>query len=142
MHYGVFAEYCRQMAIPIVTQDTFFKNLPQHIQVTDYRPRIQDRLHTFRGIRYSVSSVPNVSRLFYSLSSQRSVYENNGYEIEKISEDFIKLEVKVGQLGQVGHDLTCWICHKLISDGIYEKTDQGPSHFDCYQDLKNGKKEG
>ena len=37
--------------------------------------------------------------------------------------------------------LTCWICHQLILEGIYEKTDQGPAHYDCYQQLREGQKQ-
>ncbi|MHA2427895.1 MAG: primase-like DNA-binding domain-containing protein [Candidatus Hermodarchaeia archaeon] len=29
--YNVFAEYCRNLSLPTVTRDTFFKNLPQHV---------------------------------------------------------------------------------------------------------------
>ena len=51
--YAVFAEYCREKNIPSVVQDTFYKNLPQHVAVADFKPRIENRrLHAFRGIRY------------------------------------------------------------------------------------------
>ena len=45
--YSLFAEYCRIRNIPSVTQDTFFKNLPRYIAVTDFRPKIEGKRPQF-----------------------------------------------------------------------------------------------
>jgi hypothetical protein len=41
--YNEFTEYCRARSLPTVVQDTFFKNLPQHTAVSDFRPRIKGK---------------------------------------------------------------------------------------------------
>ncbi|MEM3550837.1 MAG: phage/plasmid primase, P4 family, partial [Candidatus Bathyarchaeia archaeon] len=49
--YNAFAEYCRVKNLPAVTQDTFYKNLPQHVNVVDYRPKLEnDRPPSMKGI--------------------------------------------------------------------------------------------
>lgn len=97
--YNVFTEYCRQTGAPTVTQDTFFKNLPRHVAVADYRPRIKGkRLYTFKGIKYklptkaAVSTVSMVSRVFYTLIEQKADYKN-GYNVKELPSDGL---IKIG----------------------------------------------
>jgi len=100
--YSVFAAYCRDRMIPCVTQDTFFKNLPQHSAVSEYRPQIEGkRYHTFKGIRYGlgVSTLSNVSRVFYILIERRKDFEDGNYEVEELSKDgLIKIEIPLDRL--------------------------------------------
>ena len=50
--YNAFATYCREQNLPTVSRDTFYKNLPQHITVYDYRPKINGKRATaFRGVK-------------------------------------------------------------------------------------------
>jgi len=112
--FQTFAEYCRIRSIPSVTQDTFFKNLPQHISVTDFRPKIEGkRPPVFKGIRYNLnmstlfneisgkedqntagSTASTVSRVFYSLIERSRDYENLGYIVEEIpGESYIKIKI-------------------------------------------------
>ena len=112
--YSLFAEYCRIRNIPSVTQDTFFKNLPRYIAVTDFRPKIEGkRPPVFKGIRLNISmstlfkeifekeakneilsSVSNLSRAFYSLIERRSEYERLGYKVEEMQdENYIKIKI-------------------------------------------------
>jgi len=112
--YSLFAEYCRIRNIPSVTQDTFFKNLPRYIVVTDFRPKIEGkRPPVFKGIRLNISmstlfkeifekeakneilsSVSNLSRAFYSLIERRSEYEHLGYKVEEMQdENYIKIKI-------------------------------------------------
>lgn len=97
--YSAFAEYCRQKALPTVTQDTFFKNLPQHVAVAEYRPKIgKERYHTFKGIRYSptVSVLSTVSKVFYHLIAKKEEFRE-AYEIEELPEaDLIRVKTKIG----------------------------------------------
>lgn len=68
--FNAFAEYCRVKNLPAVTQDTFFKNLPKHVSVSDYRPKLQsERPPALKGLRFnqsSVSTLSMVSRGFYT----------------------------------------------------------------------------
>jgi len=92
--YNAFSEYCRQRSLPAVTQDTFFKNLPKHVNVIDYRPKIQnERFHALKGIRYglSTSTLSNMSTLFYTLIERKAELESLGYHIEELNDDFIKV---------------------------------------------------
>lgn len=99
--YSTFAEYCRVRAIPSVTQDTFFKNLPRHVPVADYRPRVGgERFHTFKGIRYSsgVSSLSSVSRVFYTLIQKMDEFSNDSYKVEELPEEgLLKVTIKIGK---------------------------------------------
>ncbi len=73
--YNTFSEYCRQRKLPAVTQDTFFKNLPKHVNVIDYRPKIgNERPPVLKGIRYglSASTLSTVSRVFLYFNSTKS----------------------------------------------------------------------
>jgi hypothetical protein len=96
--YNVFADFCRQHKLPAVTETTFFKNLPQHIPLNNYRPNIQHkRAYCVKGIRYRPfpSRTSTVSKVFYSLSSRRIEYQNE-YQISTVSEpDFIKVQVSL-----------------------------------------------
>lgn len=101
--FKVFAAYCRGKSLPIVTETTFFKNLPQHVNVIDLRAAIaKGRLHTFKGIRYSegVASVSNVSRVFLILSSRREDFDKEPWKIIEIPEEssYIKIGITVDTL--------------------------------------------
>jgi len=101
--YKVFAAYCRGKSLPIVTETTFFKNLPQYIAVIDLRAAIaKDRLHAFKGIRYSegVSSVSNVSRDFLILSSRRETFNKEPWKVIEIPNEssYIKIGITLDTL--------------------------------------------
>jgi putative DNA primase/helicase len=77
--YNEFAEYCRGRSLPTVVQDTFFKNLPQHAVVSDFRPRIEGkgRFTSFKGLRYKTNGWSNRSkrsRVFYTLIEKKDDY--------------------------------------------------------------------
>jgi hypothetical protein len=139
--YNVFTEYCRQLSLPTVTQDTFFKNLPQHVNVMDYRPKIENkRYHTFKGIRYALNGVSNVSRVFYILIEKRGDYE--GYEIEELNDpSFIKIRIPLDSMDTLDtKPTTCWVCHKLLPKDFKNTTihDGKTIHLECYKKLKAG----
>ncbi|MGB9622584.1 MAG: hypothetical protein ACPL07_01945, partial [Candidatus Bathyarchaeia archaeon] len=72
-------------------------NLPQHVQVIDHRPKIRDsRPPCFKGIRYSngVSKLSSVSKVFYSLSSRKPDYLAQGYQVEEVDGELIKVTIK------------------------------------------------
>jgi putative DNA primase/helicase len=101
--YKVFAAYCREKNLPIVTETTFFKNLPQHVAVIDLRAAIaKDRLHAFKGIRYSegVASVSSVSRDFLILSSRRGDFEKDPWKITEVPDEstYIKIGIALDTL--------------------------------------------
>jgi P4 family phage/plasmid primase-like protien len=101
--FKVFAAYCRQKSLPIVTETTFLKNLSQHIAVIDFRPEIgKERPRMFKGIRYSegASSVSRVSRHFLTLSSRREEFEKDPWKIMELPEDpsYIKVGIRVDTL--------------------------------------------
>lgn len=49
--YDAFCEYCRQQHLPIVTSDTFFKNLPKFKKIEEARPRLEGkRIRVIIGI--------------------------------------------------------------------------------------------
>jgi len=130
--FNAFAEYCRKRNIPSVTQDTFFKNLPRHVSVTDYRPKIKSsRVRVLKGIRYSlsVSNLSNVSRVFYTLSEKRSEYEEMGYKhIEELDDCFIKIEIPLDtmdtldtkSLGEKFEQLKKWLIDHRDKDGLVD----------------------
>jgi phage/plasmid-associated DNA primase len=122
--YTVFAEYCRNLQLPTVLQDTFFKNLPKHVAVADYRPKVEGkRLYAFKGVRYSasVSSVSKVSRVFYTLVEHADQFKNNGYSVEELSDgSFIKIEIALDSI-----DTLDTASHKLPpSSGLREKLEE------------------
>lgn len=81
--FKVFAAYCRGRNLPIVTETTFFKNLPQHIAVIDFKPEIgEKRIYTFKGFRYSegVSNVSKVSRVFLTLSLRSEEFKKEPWK--------------------------------------------------------------
>jgi len=118
--YNLFAAYCRARDLPTVTQDTFFKSIMRHVTITDFRPKLDgQRLHTFRGVRYSLnvstlfkeisekeaqnrlaSSLSNVSMVFYSFFERKDEYENAGYNVEEIPSDqsYIKIRIALDTL--------------------------------------------
>ena len=111
--YGVFAEYCRSLKLPIVQQDTFFKSLSKYINVTDYRPSISKiRLYTFRGIRYAanVSKLSMVSRVFHTSNEVREQFKEKPYYITELpSASLIKVEITldtIDTLDATSHKLT------------------------------------
>lgn len=94
--FNVFAAYCRSRGIPCVTQTTFFKNLPQHVAVTDIRASVEkNRVTAFKGIRYSdgVSSVSSVSRVFYTLIEQAKNFKAPWKVVELNDPSYIKIEI-------------------------------------------------
>ena len=103
--FKVFAAYCRGKNLPIVTETTFFKNLPQHVNVIDFRPKIaKKRFTAFKGLRYSegVSSVSGVSSVFLTLSSRRLDLELDYWKVTEIPESsYIKVRKRVDTLDAV-----------------------------------------
>ncbi|MEM3379049.1 MAG: phage/plasmid primase, P4 family [Candidatus Bathyarchaeia archaeon] len=106
--YAVFAEYCRALKLPTVTQDTFFKSLPKHIPVTEYRPSIEKTpIHTFKGIRYSAntSSVSTVSKVFYTLMEKADAFNNGAYKVTKLNDaGLIKVEIALDSLDRLDRE--------------------------------------
>jgi len=50
--YSAFTEYCRLKRLPPVTEQTFFRNLPQFAAVQEARPEIDgERIRGFNGLR-------------------------------------------------------------------------------------------
>lgn len=99
--FNVFAAYCRERGIPCVTQTTFFKNLPQHMAITDVRPPIEGkRIRAFKGIRYSdgASSVSTVSKVFYILVERAKDF-SEPWKVMKLNDpSYIKMEITVDTL--------------------------------------------
>lgn len=117
--YAVFAEYCRNLKLPTVTQDTFFKNLPKYAAISEYRPTIKkQRFTAFKGMRYrvGVSTLSTLSRVFYTLIKLTDQFKNNGYKIKKLpNTDYIKIEITLDTLDSpdsTSHKLarTCGDC--------------------------------
>ena len=123
--YAEFAEYCRERNIPPVVQDTFYKNLPRHISVSDFKPRIENkRLHAFRGIRYKADGWSNRSsrsKIFYSLIEKRHDYEDTpGYRvIELQSGSYIKIEIALDRLARLDQ-IREWIMLNKDEDGLID----------------------
>lgn len=125
--YNGFAEYCRIRNLPVVTQDTFFKNLPKHVNVSDYRPKLgSERPPALKGLRFSqsaVSTLSMVSRVFYTLIERKQEFESQGYTVEEIGDSFIKvwrppdtndtLDTKLKQL-------KTWITENRDSNGLID----------------------
>jgi putative DNA primase/helicase len=113
--FKVFAAYCRGKSLPIVTETTFFKNLPQHVAVIDLRAAIgkKGRFSAFKGIRYSegVSSVSTVSRVFLILSSRREDFEKDPWTIIEILDEpsYIKIGITLDTLDTPDSE-----SHKLV----------------------------
>ena len=86
--YNAFTAYCRKQKLPAVSRDTFYKNLPKHVQVAEYRPKVEGtRIRAFRGIK--LMSMSNVSTLF-------PILERNSTQI------FNKNRKNPGHLGHGG----------------------------------------
>jgi putative DNA primase/helicase len=50
--YSAFTEYCRLKRLPAVTEQTFFRNLPQFAAVQEERPEINgERIRGYNGLR-------------------------------------------------------------------------------------------
>ncbi len=122
--YAIFADYCRNLKLPTVTQDTFFKNLPKHAAISEYRPTIKkQRFYAFKGMRYRIvtSSLSSLSRVFYHLNERTDLFQNNGYNVTKLPDtDFIKIELAldtIDTLDGASHKLArvcgdCELFHK------------------------------
>jgi hypothetical protein len=98
--YSDFAAYCRALALPASGQETFYKNLPKHMTVTDFRAQLgKERWHCIRGIRYKVgdpsalSKVSTLSRVFYTLTPP---LQNASYEIEVVG-GYSRVRIRVPQ---------------------------------------------
>jgi len=73
--YSLFAEYCRIRKIPSVIRDTFFKNLPQHVAVTDFRSKIKGkRPPVFKGIRLNLSMSTLFKEKMFLRNSSNAVH--------------------------------------------------------------------
>jgi hypothetical protein len=110
--YNVFATYCRDKSIPCVTQDTFFKNLPQHVAVIDFRPKIEEkRYHMVKGVRYgdAVSTLSNVSRVFYILVVRGNDFKSPWKAVKLEDLSYIKMEIPLDRVDTVD------IEHKITS---------------------------
>lgn len=115
--YAVFAEYCRRLKLPVVTQDTFFKNLPKHTAITEYRPLIEGKRFTaFKGIRYradasTLSTLSTLLRVFYHLIEKSDLFKSNGYKITELpNTNFIKIEITLDTIDSLDSE-----SHKLTS---------------------------
>jgi len=52
--YGAYCEYCRNENLPVISDQTFFKRLCQHVRIEEYRPFMGDkRVRALRGLRLS-----------------------------------------------------------------------------------------
>jgi len=127
--FNAFAEYCRIRNLPSVTQDTFFKNLPKHVNVSDYRPKLQsERPPALKGLRFNLSSVSTlslVSRGFYTLIERKQEFESQGYEVEEIGDSFIKVWRPpdiVDTLDTKLKQLKTWIIENRDSDGLIDSS--------------------
>jgi len=156
--FNVFAAYCRDRDIPCVTQTTFFKNLPQHVAITDVRPKIKGtRFSAFKGIRYGdgVSRVSTVSRVFYTLIKQAESFKEPWIVEQLDNEEFclIKIGKTVDTLDTLDTKLQdtpstpmdavcCWICRKPILPKQMKTQDElgRPVHSPCLNKLKFGRR--
>jgi P4 family phage/plasmid primase-like protien len=127
--FNAFAEYCRIRNLPAVTQDTFFKNLPKHVNVSDYRPKLQsERPPALKGLRFNQSSVSTlslVSRGFYTLIERKQEFESQGYEVEEIGDSFIKVwrpPDTIDTLDTKLKQLKTWIIENRDSDGLIDSS--------------------
>jgi putative DNA primase/helicase len=115
--YVVFAEYCRTLKLPTVTQDTFFKNLPKYAAVADYKPTIKGtRFYAFKGLRYGLnaSRLSTQSRVFYTLFEKNDLFGKKGYRATRLPDtNFIKIEIALDSLDRV--DDQDHESHKLAS---------------------------
>jgi len=80
--FNTFAKYCRLRKLPVISRDTFLKNLAKHKTVSDYRPEIdKKRITAFKGVKFSelgeklIASTPStLSTLRHYLSKS---FDNN-----------------------------------------------------------------
>ncbi|MBT0160980.1 hypothetical protein G4O51_13465 [Candidatus Bathyarchaeota archaeon A05DMB-2] len=131
MLYATFTEYCRNLKLPAVTQETFFKNLPKYTAVADYKPNIKGtRFYAFKGIRFSMnrSSWSTQSRVFYTLIEKSELFKNNGFKVTVLPDsNFIKVENTLDSLDQIDQiDQTNPESHKLASSqrSLQEKLEE------------------
>ncbi|MGB9711505.1 MAG: phage/plasmid primase, P4 family [Thermodesulfovibrio sp.] len=60
--YNAFTKYCREKSLPTVSQQVFFRRLPQYIGVQDYRAKIGGRRERcVKGIKLITDSTKNES---------------------------------------------------------------------------------
>jgi putative DNA primase/helicase len=129
--YNEFAEYCRERSLPTVTQDTFYKNLPQHMIVSDFRPRVEDKRFTsFKGLRYKAdgwSTRSRRSRVFYTLMEKRSEYGD--FKIEDLNDgNYIKIGLPLDRidrldqssLGEQLETLKTWVVENKDANGLVD----------------------
>jgi putative DNA primase/helicase len=63
--YGLFAFYCRENDLPAVNKDTFFKNMPKYVNITQVRmnrKNIPGRPYGFKGITLTTEGLQLWSR--------------------------------------------------------------------------------
>lgn len=169
--YAAFTLYCRTRVLPMVTETTFFKNLPQYAAVTEYKPTIEGRQkHTFRGIRFSKKdSVSSVDRVNPTLVAEPEPDEDStkmGKTVDTLSTLTISNkslpEDGVSGGGQTGlqspvkpekpPDTTrihhpygsCFLCRKLLPSDLADTTvlEGRHVHLGCYLDWKQGQRRG
>jgi putative DNA primase/helicase len=104
--YNEFAEYCRGRSLPTVVRDTFFKNLPQHAVVSDFRPKIEGkgRLYSFKGLRYKANGWSNQSkrsRVFFTLIEKKDEYEAPYITTEFGDKSYIKVCLTLDRLDRL-----------------------------------------
>lgn len=133
--YTVFAEYCRARGLPTISQDSFFKKLPGHVQIADFKPTVEGkRLHTIKGLRYkaegwSLSNLSNVSRAFYTLKEKRSNYQQPYKAIELNDSSYIKIEIAPDRLdtpdrqptmGEKLEQIKTWLIQNKDDQGLVD----------------------
>jgi putative DNA primase/helicase len=125
--FNAFAEYCRIKNLPVVSQDTFFKNLPKYVNVSDYRPKLgSERPPALKGLRFnlSVSTVSLVSRVFYTLIERKQEFEGQGCVVEEIG-GFIKVSRPpdtIDTLDMKLNQLKTWLIENRDSNGLIDSS--------------------
>ncbi|MGF3573668.1 MAG: phage/plasmid primase, P4 family [Candidatus Bathyarchaeia archaeon] len=96
--YSVFAAYCRSRNLPAVSEHTFFRNLPQHIAINDYKPTIAGkRIYTFKGIKYTeaVATLTGVERQFIVSSSRSEEFRKEPWDTEDIPGEYNYIKITI-----------------------------------------------
>jgi P4 family phage/plasmid primase-like protien len=154
--YSEFAEYCRGRSLPTVVQDTFFKNLPQHAVVSDFRPRIEGkgRFSSFKGLRYTADGWSNRSRrsrVFYTLIEKSQEYEAPYKIVEIEDKNYIKIELALDRLDRLDQKDSqqniedafvthCHLCKEHLPNiEEYKRIDGKPVCDKCFKETKTGR---
>ena len=155
--YNEFAEYCRGRSLPTVVQDTFFKNLPQHAVVSDFRPQIkgQGRLYSFKGLRYKIngwSNLSNRSRVFYTLIEKRNEYQPPYKTVDIGDKSYIKVCLALDRLDSLDRKQNpldsafythCSLCKEILPNvEQHKKIDGKPVCDTCFKKHQLPKKKG